>query len=542
MRIARKTLRATGVVLLSTLLLPAPSAYAIQVCYDYVIYRLTGVDPRPPGHPAEHGSSIVDMKATLKKREYELVIPSPGSSEIKPDDVILVAGHVGYVTARNAIDHFVQVEGTSRHSIKYPAGALPANPKDSNGNSVRGGFFAGDTLDRFMTRPFSPVTTYEVYRRKSKEKQRSSDYTGLASLTVDDLAQVGQWRDGSLITESRAELTIDPTTGDVRGVVVLATRRTSEGCDVTKTRTSRLVGRVDPREDRIAGLTQRSSEWISHTVHSAKERARCPQDLGGAQEWWGHFDDSGTLSLYASDPGHKAGFMARLSPLTSTTDPKPPNPDPIRQPMPAVEPIDDIVLPSGPVIRTAKQTYRPNDTITVSYSGLPGNSRDWISVVESGAADDRYVAGQWQYTDGQRAGNITVGPLPAGSYEVRVYYDWAGGGGYVVHSRHRFDVQSDALPGDRQGFNGTWSTGGSWGDLVLRQEGSRVHGTYSCCGAGTISGTATGDRLLFSWSRSSGGGGEAFLILKHDGTIDGKWCHGAGCDASRGSAYSGTRK
>jgi hypothetical protein len=58
-------------------------------------------------------------------------------------DVILVPGHVGFVNGPDNIDHFIQVEGTSRSEVLYDTSKLPHHTMLGG---LRGGFFAGDTL------------------------------------------------------------------------------------------------------------------------------------------------------------------------------------------------------------------------------------------------------------------------------------------------------------------------------------------------------------------------------------------------------------
>ncbi|MEO1069624.1 MAG: hypothetical protein AAFW95_10975 [Cyanobacteria bacterium J06638_6] len=82
--------------------------------------------------------------------------------------------------------------------------------------------------------------------------------------------------------------------------------------------------------------------------------------------------------------------------------------------------------------------HRVNQPITVQFSGLPGYAQDWITLVEAGAPDDTY--GEWFYTNGQNSGSHTFSGVPAGTYEVRVYFNWPDGG-YVVQERDRIVVE-----------------------------------------------------------------------------------------------------
>jgi hypothetical protein len=67
--------------------------------------------------------------------------------------------------------------------------------------------------------------------------------------------------------------------------------------------------------------------------------------------------------------------------------------------------------------------------ITVVYSGAPGFDSDWIAIYKVGAANDSY--GEWYYLNGNESGSLTfTAPGEEGSYEFRMFRNWAGGGGY----------------------------------------------------------------------------------------------------------------
>ena len=68
---------------------------------------------------------------------------------------------------------------------------------------------------------------------------------------------------------------------------------------------------------------------------------------------------------------------------------------------------------------TDASSYTTSQTVTVSYTGLPGNSDDWVGISVAGSADTAYV--DFVYTSGQAAGTATFSGLAAGSYEARTY-------------------------------------------------------------------------------------------------------------------------
>jgi peptidoglycan hydrolase-like protein with peptidoglycan-binding domain len=87
--------------------------------------------------------------------------------------------------------------------------------------------------------------------------------------------------------------------------------------------------------------------------------------------------------------------------------------------------------------KTQKDVYASDEPIIVEFSGLPGNKQDWITVVTKETPDNSYA--EYFYTQGKTQGNYTFKGLKPGEYEVRVYFDWPGGG-YTVQDRFSFEV------------------------------------------------------------------------------------------------------
>jgi len=82
-------------------------------------------------------------------------------------------------------------------------------------------------------------------------------------------------------------------------------------------------------------------------------------------------------------------------------------------------------------IRFGQLNYRPGEPITVYFDGMPGNKQDWITIVPEGTPANKYK--QWFYTHGKRNGALNFNGLPAGKYELRVYYNWPSGGYNIKH-------------------------------------------------------------------------------------------------------------
>lgn len=101
-----------------------------------------------------------------------------------------------------------------------------------------------------------------------------------------------------------------------------------------------------------------------------------------------------------------------------------------------------LALPGFPTLASAAGIVLPptipaGQPFTVRLTGLPGHVKDWVTIVQAGAPDTRY--GPYFYTDGQKNPTFTFGPLTAGTYEVRVYFDYPKGG-YTVQARQAFGV------------------------------------------------------------------------------------------------------
>ncbi|MBA2544628.1 MAG: hypothetical protein H0V17_33605 [Deltaproteobacteria bacterium] len=91
----------------------------------------------------------------------------------------------------------------------------------------------------------------------------------------------------------------------------------------------------------------------------------------------------------------------------------------------------------------------------------------------------------------------------------------------------------------RQQINVTGSYTSNWEDVRLVQDGDRVHGTYVCCGGGTIEGRIIEGRTLrYVWRQPSGWGLGVWAI---DAThLDGTW--GAGQSEVSGGRWDLARK
>lgn len=90
------------------------------------------------------------------------------------------------------------------------------------------------------------------------------------------------------------------------------------------------------------------------------------------------------------------------------------------------------------IIKPSKTIFTRFEQVTISYSGLPGNQNDWITLTKASEPDTTY--GDWFYTYGQKSGTYSFKISEPGDYEVRVYYDWPNGG-YIVQKRIKIKIK-----------------------------------------------------------------------------------------------------
>lgn len=74
---------------------------------------------------------------------------------------------------------------------------------------------------------------------------------------------------------------------------------------------------------------------------------------------------------------------------------------------------------SGSAIKTDRTNYGDGEQITVLFSGLPGNNRDWIGIYRAGTDGRAYLS--WQYTQGKKDGRLVFTPPSAGEYILIAY-------------------------------------------------------------------------------------------------------------------------
>jgi len=76
-------------------------------------------------------------------------------------------------------------------------------------------------------------------------------------------------------------------------------------------------------------------------------------------------------------------------------------------------------ISATPAISTDAASYAPGATVTVTYSGLPGNQKDWIGISAAGSANTSFVS--YVYTNGQTSGTATFTAPAFGTFVARAF-------------------------------------------------------------------------------------------------------------------------
>src|SRR5206468_320143 len=72
-----------------------------------------------------------------------------------------------------------------------------------------------------------------------------------------------------------------------------------------------------------------------------------------------------------------------------------------------------------PTVSTDGRIYTAGSTVTVAFSGLPGNAQDWIAIAPAGSDNTNYIL--FAFTNGPRRGSATFTAPANGSYVARAF-------------------------------------------------------------------------------------------------------------------------
>lgn len=113
----------------------------------------------------------------------------------------------------------------------------------------------------------------------------------------------------------------------------------------------------------------------------------------------------------------------------------------------------------GSEVTTSSATFSTGQSISVSWTSLPGNQHDWVALAPAGS--DPSIVLQWAYTNGVTDGSYVFASQPAGSYVARAFVD---DGTDLLDESPMFDVTAQGTVGTAQpsytitqAITATWS-------------------------------------------------------------------------------------
>jgi hypothetical protein len=74
-------------------------------------------------------------------------------------------------------------------------------------------------------------------------------------------------------------------------------------------------------------------------------------------------------------------------------------------------------------VEMTKKVYSTDEKIIAMYDNISGGNEDWIAIYPVGSSNDWVNMLQWQWTANDKSGVANFDALPAGEYEVRVFFD-----------------------------------------------------------------------------------------------------------------------
>lgn len=92
-------------------------------------------------------------------------------------------------------------------------------------------------------------------------------------------------------------------------------------------------------------------------------------------------------------------------------------------------------------IQTTKDIYTPQEQVKVSLTGMLGNAQDWIGVYPKGSSNDWENVVKWSWTGGITEGNVSLGNIALGDYEVRVFFQ----NSFELEGSYPFSIEGNAL-------------------------------------------------------------------------------------------------
>ena len=77
----------------------------------------------------------------------------------------------------------------------------------------------------------------------------------------------------------------------------------------------------------------------------------------------------------------------------------------------------------GPKVSLSKADYERGEEIEITFSGGPGNAKDWVGIYKEGQTPGDVNSVQYKYVDGQTSGKLVFNSLATGKYEAHLFED-----------------------------------------------------------------------------------------------------------------------
>jgi hypothetical protein len=162
------------------------------------------------------------------------------------------------------------------------------------------------------------------------------------------------------------------------------------------------------------------------------------------------------------------------------------------------EPDVEVVAHVGESVTTDQAAYSNGQTITASWSGLPGNATDWIAIAPAGS--DLTVTMEWHETGGAVAGSATfIAPSTSSSNVIRAF---ANGGYEFLAESAPFSVAASSIGSDQPSYSTGVPVTISWSGLPGNQ-----HDFVAIAPAGSPS------NVISTWRYTNGAAAGSFSYI-----------------------------
>jgi len=151
----------------------------------------------------------------------------------------------------------------------------------------------------------------------------------------------------------------------------------------------------------VTGMLGDKEDWIAVFAKNA------PNKWGNVKSWtWTNGIKNGTLNLDAVPAGEYEvrAFFANTYIVKAK----------------ASFSVKAVVIAT--TVKTSKNKYQVGEKIKVTLKGMLGNSEDWVGIYPQGSTNDWDNIVSWSWTNGIKNGTVTLDNVPAGFYDVRVFF------------------------------------------------------------------------------------------------------------------------